>query len=131
MNNDIQPYRTIFVGELKQRTGLSTGGRDGELHADAVIARDGAGRPILRGTGIAGALLATLDEFDLTIPAEISARLPKNAETVQKYESLWLMHHAHIAGKDVQTLVRPNVAIHPWTGAAVDGLYFSTEVLPR
>jgi len=131
MNNDFQPYRTIFVGELKQLTGLSTGGRDGELHADAVVARDGAGRPILRGAGLAGALLATLDEFDLTIPAEISARLPRNPDSVQKYESLWLMHHAHLAGETAQTLVRPNVAIHPWTGAAVDGLYFSTEVLPR
>ena len=121
MNNETKPYRTVFVGELEQLTGLSTGGRDGELHADSVVARDGLERPILRGTGLAGALLATLDEFDLRIPTEISARLPETAAAVQKCESLWLMHHAHLVDETVQALVRPNVAIHPWTGAAVDG----------
>ncbi len=125
-------YRTVFSGELVQKTGLSTGGRDGDLHADAVLARDGLDRPVLRGTGLAGALLATLDDLGVQVPPKVSRRLPSGNDEKETAESLWLVHHAHLVGKDTdRPMVRPNVAIHPWTGAAVDGLYFSTEVLPR
>lgn len=124
-------YRTIFVGELVQTTGLSTGGRDGDLYADAIMARDGLDRPILRGTGLAGALLAVLDDFDVDIPDEISRRVPEGPREEGTAESLWLVHHAHLINESTSTMVRPNVAIHPWTGAAADGLYFSTEILPR
>ena len=125
-------YRTIFVGDLVQTTALSTGGRDGALYADAIMARDGGGRPILRGSGLAGALLAALDDFAVEIPKEISNRLPAGeGEEPPKHESLWLLHHAHLVRPEADPQVRPNVAIHPWTGAAADGLYFSTESLPR
>jgi len=125
------PYRTVFVGELVQETGLSTGGRDGDLYADAIMARDGKGRPLLRGTGLAGALLAVLDDFNVEIPKCISRRVPDAPREEDSAESLWLVRHAHLITNSAEPMVRPNVAIHPWTGAAVDGLYFSTEVLPR
>jgi len=124
-------YRTVFVGELVQETGLSTGGRDGDLYADAIMARDGQGRPLLRGSGLAGALLAVLDDFVVSIPDSISRRVPDQSRDEATAESLWLVHHAHLITESAQPMVRPNVAIHPWTGAAADGLYFSTEILPR
>jgi len=126
-----KPYRTVFVVELKQQTGLSTGGRDGDLYADAIMARDGQGRPVLRGSGLAGALLAMLNDFNITIPDSISRGIPDGPRDEDTAESLWLVRHAHLITDDVTPMVRPNVAIHPWTGAAVDGLYFSTEVVPR
>lgn len=131
MRTEKQAFRTVFVGELVQLTGLSTGGRDDDLYADAIMARDGLGRPILRGTGLAGALLATLADFELKIPDSISRGGATGPRDEGSAESLWLMHHAHLMTENADTVVRPNVAIHPWTGAAVDSLYFSTEVLPR
>ena len=129
--SNYKPYRTIFIGDLVQETGLSTGGRDGDLYADAIMARDGKGSPVLRGSGLAGALLATLDDFRGTHRDDISRRLEGLGESETTTESLWLMHHAHLLTKKAQPMVRPNVVVHPWTGAAADGLYFSTEILPR
>ena len=131
MNEDISKFRTVFVGELVQKTGLSTGGRDGDLYADAMMARDGLDRPILRASGLTGALLATLDDLGVDVPAQVSRRLPEESDAEDSTESLWLVQHAHLVDHEVRPIVRPNVAIHPWTGAAVDGLYFSTEVMPR
>lgn len=131
MTNRKKPYRTVFVGELVQKTGLSTGGRDGDLYADAIMARDGQGRPLLRGSGLAGTLLAVLDDFDLEVPGRISRGVSIGTRDEGSAESLWLLHHAHLISKSAAPAVRPNVAIHPWTGAAADRQYFSTEVLPR
>lgn len=129
MSQANKPYRTVFVGELVQETGLSTGGRDGDLYADAIMARDGKNRPILRGSGLAGALLATLDNLGVPVPASISRRVPDGPREEATAESLWLMHHAHLIN-EARSMVRPGVAIHPWTGAAVDGCYYSTEIMP-
>lgn len=132
MNESGSPFRTVFVGELVQKGGLSVGGRDEGLQADAILARDGLDRPILRGSGLAGALLATLRDFDLVVPRAVSAGLPSGKDEGEGVESLWLVRHAHIIEPEhVQAAVRPNVAIHPWTGAAVDRLKFDTETLPR
>jgi len=122
-------YRTVFVGELVQKTGLSTGGRDGDLYADAIMARDGNNRPILRASGLAGVLLATLDDLGVPVPSSISRRVPNGPREESTAESLWLLHHAHLLN-EAEPVVRPGVAIHPWTGAAVDGLYYSTEIMP-
>ncbi len=132
MSESASTFRTVFVGELVQKSGLSVGGRDEGLQADAILARDGLQRPILRGSGLAGALLATLRDFDINVPKAVSAGLPAGKDDGEGIESLWLVRHAHlIKPEQVQSAVRPNVAIHPWTGAAVDRLKFDTETLPR
>lgn len=55
------PYRTLFTGRLVQESFLSLGGTDDPLTTvDSPFCRDGRGRPTLRGSGLAGALVATL-----------------------------------------------------------------------
>ena len=57
--SDNMPYKTLVQGTLVQVTALSVGGNDPHAMADSPLARDGLGRLILRGSGLAGAFKAT------------------------------------------------------------------------
>lgn len=121
-----QPYRTLFVGTLVQESFLSSGGRDDPTASmDSPLALDGQGRPTLRGTSLAGALVATLrrilrpDPVPITISGCQDGRQP----------SVWRCFNSHPLGKP-QGVVRQHVAIDARTGAAATGMLFDVETLP-
>ena len=114
-----KPYRTLFVGTLVQDTFLSIGGtEDPFTTADSPFCRDGLGHPTLRGSGLGGALIATLRrlrrEEKEPVPKEISGsehgRMP----------SAWRFFNAH-PRDSAASAFRQHVAIDARTGAAAEG----------
>lgn len=72
-----QAYRTLYLGTLVQESFLSAGGTDDpDTTVDSPFCRDGHERPTLRGSGLAGALVATLrricDAKGMAVPTMIS-----------------------------------------------------------
>ena len=119
-----QAYRTLFVGTLVQESFLSVGGTDDPWSTvDSPFCRDGLGRPTLRGSGLAGALIATLRRIRGKVPAFISG----SADGRQP--SVWRFFHSHPA-QTAQPAFRQHVAIHAETGAAAEGALFNIETLP-
>lgn len=118
-----QPYRTLFVGTLVQESFLSVGGRD-EPHSsvDSPFCRDGQDRPTLRGSGLAGALVATLRRIQ-AVPSTISG------VQSERQPSVWRCFNSHPLANP-QAVVRQHVAIDARTGAAATGMLFDVETLP-
>ena len=122
------PYRTLFVGTLVQESFLSIGGTDDPYTTvDSPFCRDGKDRPTLRGTGIAGALVATLLQMKINIEPKILAYISgsKKGQT----PSVWRTFHSHPRGNP-NPAFRQHVAINAKTGAAGDGALFNVETLP-
>ena len=122
----IQPYRTLFVGTLVQESFLSVGGSDDPTTSlDSPFCLDGLGRPTLRGTGLAGSLVATLRRIlhPQPVPATISG------SQHGRQPSVWRCFNSHPA-KSTQPVVRQHVAIDARTGAAANSMLFDVETLP-
>lgn len=118
-----QPYRTLFVGTLVQDSFLSVGGREDPVSSlDSPFCLDGLGRPTLRGTGLAGALVATLRRMQ-PVPATISGS--RNG----RQPSVWRCFNSHPPAQP-PSVVRQHVAIDARTGAAATGMLFDVETLP-
>jgi CRISPR/Cas system CSM-associated protein Csm3 (group 7 of RAMP superfamily) len=117
------PYRTIIVGKLVQDSALAVGG-NGQGFADAPLARDGQGRVVLRGTTLAGALVATAR----CVFGEVSPRISGEAGG----DSVWRVLDAHPIG-DARPPVelRQSVGLRQKTGAAARGALHDLEVIPR
>lgn len=124
------PYRTLFVGTLVQESFLSAGGIDDPLTTvDSPFCRDGQNRPTLRGTGLAGALIATLRRSNNgMVPVSISG------SDKGRQPSVWRFFNSHPKPADQDKAVNPayrqHVAIHEQTGAAATGALFNVETLP-
>ncbi|EGV32666.1 protein of unknown function DUF324 [Thiorhodococcus drewsii AZ1] len=118
-----QPYRTLFVGTLVQESFLSIGGSDDPTASvDSPFCLDGRNRPTLRGTGLAGALIATLRRMR-PVPATISGS--QNG----RQPSVWRCFNSHPVASP-SPVVRQHVAIDARTGAAATGMLFDLETLP-
>ena len=118
-----QPYRTLFVGTLVQESFLSVGGRDDPNSGiDSTFCLDGQDRPTLRGSGLAGALIATLRRIQ-AVPLSISGA--QNG----RQPSVWRCFNSH-PRTNPQAVVRQHVAIDARTGAAATGMLFDVETLP-
>lgn len=120
------PYRTLFVGTLVQESFLSVGGRDDPTASmDSPFALDGLKRPTLRGSGLAGALVATLRRIlrPQPVPKTISG------STDGRQPSVWRCFNSHPLASS-KFVVRQHVAIDPRTGAAATGMLFDVETLP-
>lgn len=146
------PYKTLFVGTLVQKTGFSIGGNQPHERVDAPLCRDGAGRPVLRGSGLAGALLATARTLYCALPETLTAGTPKQQiealtqrrntpgyqpeNELRLEESLWRVFNSHplqpSGAFDDQPAseYRAGVGILQRTGAAAEGVKFDTETLP-
>ena len=123
-----QPYRTLFVGTLVQESFLSVGGRDDPTSSlDSPFCLDGRERPTLRGSGLAGALVATLRRMRCAesdpVPSTISGR------SGGRQPSVWRCFNSHPLAKP-QSVVRQHVAIDARTGAAATDMLFDVETLP-
>lgn len=115
-----QPYRTLFVGTLIQESFLSIGGTDDPTASmDSPLCRDGSDRQTLRGTSLAGALIATLRRIQ-PVPASISGSKP----------SVWRCFNSHPLQSNPLPTVRQHVAIDAQTGGAKTGMLFDVETLP-
>lgn len=118
------PYRTLFVGTLVQESFLSVGGTDDPFTTvDSPFCRDGRDRPTLRGTGLAGALVATLRRTNGAVPQEISG------SSDGAIPSVWRTFSSHPAGLPKEAF-RQHVAIDKQTDAAATGALFNVETLP-
>ncbi len=116
-------YRTLFAGTLVQESFLSLGGTDDPwTTVDSPFCRDGLGRPTLRGSAIAGALVATLRRLRGTVPAEVSGAV------AGRFPSVWRTFHSH-PDKEAFAL-RQHVAIDFETGAAAEKALYNVETLP-
>jgi CRISPR/Cas system CSM-associated protein Csm3 (group 7 of RAMP superfamily) len=135
------PYRTLFVGTLVQDSALSTGGTDTLSGVDDPLCRDGQNRVTLRGTTLAGALIATARTFYPKMPPEIcldetnKSKKPDESEQ-PSMPSLWRFYTTHPLKKEnsakniPETEARQGVTIHAQTGAAMDQALFDMETLP-
>lgn len=118
-----RPYRTLFLGTLVQESFLSVGGsEDTEGTVDSPLCRDGLGQLTLRGSGLAGALIATLRRcLGGVVPASISG------SDDGRQPSAWRFFHSHPAAATPSGF-RQHVSIDARTGAAATGLLFDAEV---
>jgi len=131
-------YKLLIHAVLEQQGSFSTGGnrfRERDANLDHVIAKNGEGEYTLRGTGLAGALIATARTLYPDLPKAISEGSPQQQDkgtddSPRMNESLWLFHHAHPLNTPEHSEIRDNVAIRQKTGAAKDGAKFDAETLP-
>lgn len=153
-----QYYRTFVRGRLVQQSALVAGGSDPEPGgADIACARDGAGRLVIPGTGLAGALIETAGRIRPELlasglrsrPIPLKRVTAKTTETLaagqqenQLLQSVVLVYPAHRLA-DVQptqpnnerpneTELRQGVGIRQATGttAAERKALFDMEVIP-
>jgi len=118
------PYRTLFLGTLTQESFLSVGGIDDpDTTVDSPFCRNGQDRPTLRGSGLAGALIATLRRLKGSVPQSISGS--KDG----RQPSVWRFFTSHPAAP-TEAAYRQHVAIDQRTGAAATGALFNVETLP-
>jgi CRISPR/Cas system CSM-associated protein Csm3 (group 7 of RAMP superfamily) len=123
-----QPYRTLFLGTLVQESFLSVGGRDDPTSSlDSPFCLDGRERPTLRGSGLAGALVATLRRIRRSESEPVPKTISGSSDGRQP--SVWRCFNSHPLGPS-QPVVRQHVAIDARTGAAATGLLFDVETLP-
>ena len=123
-----RPYRTLFLGTLRQKTALSVGGRDipGSV-ADAPLCRDGQKRFTLRGQTLAGALIATARRLG-TVPEYLSGS-NTSASIDPPPPSRWRSFASHPLGEP-KIEIRQHVCIDPRTGTAEEHSLFNIETLP-
>ena len=126
------PYRTLFVGTLVQESALTVGGSEGIGSVDDPLCRDGAGQLTLRGSGLAGALVATARRLyradDLAAISLAPGSAPDEAALP---DSLWRVFTSHPHKPTPRPELRPGVGIRQDTGAAREGALFDSEILPR
>jgi CRISPR/Cas system CSM-associated protein Csm3 (group 7 of RAMP superfamily) len=139
-----KPYKTLIEGTLVQLTAFSVGGRDSHARVDSPVARDGDGRLTLRGSGIAGAFIASARRLaGGEVQPAVSAGTPSEQAEARKKakqdkqpelrltESLWRFHTSHPEPpQNPAQEVRAGVGIRQDTGAAADGLKYEVETIP-
>jgi CRISPR/Cas system CSM-associated protein Csm3 (group 7 of RAMP superfamily) len=133
------PYRTLFSGTLVQESALSVGGNVPSGSVDDPLCRDGAGRFVLRGSGIAGALVATAYRLlDGDVPTFLSSGGIEDGRgrdhgrdglgrKLGPPRSRWRVFSSH--PEDERIELRQGVGIRHDTGAAAEGILFDMEVL--
>lgn len=120
-------YRTLFMGTLVQESFLSVGGTDNpNTTVDSPFCRDGFDRPTLRGTGLAGALIATLRRH---LGATVSVPETISGSKDGRQPSVWRFFNSHLQ-KSSNSAYRQHVAIDARTGAAANSALFNVETLP-
>jgi CRISPR/Cas system CSM-associated protein Csm3 (group 7 of RAMP superfamily) len=144
-------YYTI-TGVLKARTAVHIGAGTGNDTTDALIRRDGSGRPFIPGTAIAGALRGMLTRLAPCLGMQVCKALkgdkintctcevchlfgnlnPKD-EPANRAEASRLLVFDAIAQDNIPGIIRDGVGINRTSGVAarVGAVKFDLEVLPR
>lgn len=125
-------YRTLISGVLEQKTGLSVGGRNPPSIADSIFAVNGQGEPRIRGTAIAGALIASLRLlYGSRLPQSITYGAGADDDFFR--DSAWRVYNSELSGAESNSSsghFRSGVAILHKTAAAAEGALFEIEFLP-
>ena len=130
MSSATSLYRTVFVCTLKQLTAMSVGGRDDiSSGADLSVGFDGDNQLVLRGTSLAGDLIATARTLVKDIPPSISSGKTKNGELVRSSWDVW-NGHLHPDFNGVAQVIRPGSPHRQDTRAAGKGGLHDYEVVP-
>lgn len=129
----------VVSGLLVQRSALSVGGSDEDGLLDDAFCRDGRGRPTLRGTSLAGALLDSIRKCGFVdLPATVTGNAKSKRNDRFHGESVlrvWTSHpeecwHRHDTDYVPEFQPRAGVGIRQDTGAAKSGAMYDMEVLP-
>lgn len=126
-------YRTLIFANLVQESALTTGGNQPHLMVDLPLARDGCGRPVIRGSTLAGCFIATARAIKPQLPISISrSRIRHQDEAGQRTitPSAWRFSHAHALDGARPTVLLQHVAIDSRTLAAKDDCVFNLEAMP-
>ncbi|WP_240098346.1 RAMP superfamily CRISPR-associated protein [Thermomonas flagellata] len=126
------PYRTLVFARIVQESALGIGGNRPHDLVDIPLARDGQGRPVIRGSTIAGCFIATARALAGTLPRAITfgGGKARQAEQDMLLPSAWRFAHAHLLGDAPQTGFFQHVSIDPRTQAAKDDHLFNLEAMP-
>ena len=128
----MKSYRTIFTGNLVQQSALSVGGNEPSGVVDSPCCSDGLGRPTLRGTTLAGALIATARKIFEKLPDGITGRDSSIHFPLEFSSSAWRFFNAHPEQSTAPAPeFRQGVGIRQDTGAASSGVLFDVETFPR
>lgn len=128
----MKSYRTIFTGNLIQESALSVGGNGPSGIVDSPCCVDGLGRPTLRGTTLAGALISTARKIFEKLPDGVTAEEGQNDVLAPYVSSAWRFFNSHTEATDSAiSEFRQNVGIRQDTGAAKSGVLFDVETFPR
>lgn len=141
----------VFKGTLRQDSALSTGGLIAKTSAqgyapamtDHPFMRDGKNRLVLRGSGLAGALIATARQLGystkqleklgiLDTPTNHGDEHQKQRLAQRQHfsGSRWQVLNAHLATETHETMLRQGVAIQHDTSTAAQGALYDSETLP-
>ena len=122
------PYRTLIFARIVQESALTVGGYRPHPLVDSPLARDGKGRPVLRGSTLAGCFIATARTVTGKLPLAITDDNTGRSETLMA--SAWRFSHAHpLDGEPVSAFFQ-HVSIDAQTQAAKDAHLFNLEALP-
>lgn len=124
------PYRTLVFARLVQESALNVGGNQPHQLVDVPLARDGLGRPVLRGSTLAGCFIATAKALAGTLPAAITSGGVSARHEDLPTPSAWRFAHAHLLDATPPTALCQHVSIDPRTLAAKDDHLFNLEALP-
>lgn len=129
---------SYFVGVRYEIHGMLTcespvhvGGWDSSAAADLTVARDGAGRPYLPGTSIAGAVRAHLASAGRFDPAQIRALFGYVGPGTREGAPSWLrFDDAPLIDPRVTPVIRDGAGIDRRSASAAQGFLYTREVLP-
>lgn len=117
---------TIFKATLIQDSALSVSGLDRENTADHPFTIVD-GKPILRGTGLKGAVVALARRFFVDLPRSVSED-PARGTAFRR--SAWEFTNA-TPRQSVLPKLRAGVGIRHRTGARAGGVLYDHEVIPK
>lgn len=122
-------------GTLVCLSPVHVGGWDHTADAHLTVIRDGADRPILPGTSIAGALrayLSRLEQFQsVQEPTPVQSLFGRIIPKTQEGSPSWVrIDDAYLIDESVTPVVRDGVGIDRHTGSAAAGYLYTRQVLP-
>lgn len=125
-------YRTLVFARIVQESAFSIGGNQPHGLVDSPLARDGQGRPVIRGSTLAGCFIATARALAGQLPQAVTCGWLQSQRAEQEglMPSAWRFAHAHPLGDEPQTDFFQHVSIDARTLAAKDDHLFSLEALP-
>lgn len=126
----MKPYRTLVFAEMVQESPLSTGGNSPHRLVDLPLSCDGRGRPVLRGTSLAGSFIASARRIFGKLPKAITDSFSGSGRSEALTPSAWRFTHAHPLTTGRESVFLQHVSIDPRTQAAKDDHLFSLEALP-
>jgi CRISPR/Cas system CSM-associated protein Csm3 (group 7 of RAMP superfamily) len=125
--------RLVVEGTLVTISPLHVGGYGESADTDLPIARNGANKPYLPGTSIAGVLRAWCEQsFGEKTTNEIWGPKIKKGTSDDGHASFILIEDAPVAlSSDADIEIRDGVGIDRVSGAAAEGMKYDRAIIPR